>query len=97
MKLAVAGKTAVMPTIVRTSDAPYRWKIGEAKLSKVANVERFMPKSFISKDGFDITPKALRYLAPLIAGEDYPQYKNGVPDYVRLKLQRVAKKLPEQW
>ena len=97
VKLAVAGKTAVMPTIVRTSDAPYRWKIGEAKLSKVANVERFMPKSFISKDGFDITPKALRYLAPLIAGEDYPQYKNGVPEYVRLKLQRVAKKLPEQW
>ena len=97
VKLAVAGKTAVMPTIVRTSDAPYRWKIGEAKLSKVANVERFMPKRFISKDGFDITPKALRYLTPLIAGEDYPQYKNGVPEYVRLKLQRVAKKLPEQW
>ena len=97
VKLAVAGKTAVMPTIVRTSDAPYRWKIGEAKLSKVANVERFMPKSFISKDGFDITPKALRYLTPLIAGEDFPQYKNGVPEYVRLKLQRVAKKLPEQW
>ena len=97
VKLAVAGKTAVMPTIVRTSDAPYRWKIGEAKLSKVANVERFMPKSFITKDGFDITPKALRYLTPLIAGEDYPQYKNGVPEYVRLKLQRVAKKLPEQW
>ncbi len=97
VKLAVAGKTAVMPTIVRTGDAPYRWKIGEAKLSKVANVERFMPKSFISKDGFDITPKALRYLTPLIAGEDYPQYKNGVPEYVRLKLQRVAKKLPEQW
>ena len=97
VKLAVAGKTAVMPTIVRTSDAPYRWKIGEAKLSKVANVERFMPKSFISKDGFDITPKALRYLTPLIAGEDYPQYKNGVPEYVRLKQQRVAKKLPEQW
>ncbi|MEC7137681.1 MAG: 6-phosphofructokinase [Pseudomonadota bacterium] len=97
VKLAIAGKTAVMPTIVRTSDAPYRWKIGEAKLSKVANVERFMPKSFINKDGFDITPKALRYLTPLIAGEDYPQYKNGVPEYVRLKLQRVAKKLPEQW
>ena len=97
VKLAVAGKTAVMSTIVRTSDAPYRWKIGEAKLSKVANVERFMPKSFISKDGFDVTPKALRYLTPLIAGEDYPQYKNGVPEYVRLKLQRVAKKLPEQW
>ena len=97
VKLAVAGKTAVMPTIVRTNDSPYRWKIGEAKLSKVANVERFMPKSYISKDGFDITARAMRYLRPLIAGEDYPRYKNGVPEYVRLKQQRVAKKLPEQW
>ena len=97
VKLAVAGKTAVMPTIVRTNDSPYRWKIGEAKLSKVANVERFMPKSYISKDGFDITARAMRYLRPLIAGEDYPQYKNGVPEYVRLKQQRVAKKLPEHW
>ena len=60
VKLAVAGKTAVMPTIVRTNDSPYRWKIGEAKLSKVANVERFMPKSYISKDGFDITARAMR-------------------------------------
>lgn len=97
VKLAAAGKTAVMPTIVRTNDSPYRWKIGEAKLSKVANVERFMPKSYISKDGFDITARAMRYLRPLIAGEDYPRYKNGVPEYVRLKQQRVAKKLPKQW
>ena len=97
VKLAVAGKTAVMPTIVRTNDSPYRWKIGEAKLSRVANVERFMPKSYITKDGFDITARAMRYLRPLIAGEDYPRYKNGVPEYVRLKQQRVAKKLPEQW
>ena len=97
VKLAVAGKTAVMPTIVRTNDSPYLWKIGEAKLSKVANVERFMPKSYITKDGFDITARAMRYLRPLIAGEDYPRYKNGVPEYVRLKQQRVAKKLPEQW
>ena len=97
VKLAVAGKTAVMPTIVRTNDSPYRWKIGEAKLSKVANVERFMPKSYISKDGFDITARAMRYLRPLIAGEDYPRYKNGVPEYVRLRQQRVAKKLPKQW
>jgi 6-phosphofructokinase 1 len=97
VELAVAGKTAVMPTIVRTSDAPYRWKIGEAKLAKVANVERFMPKSYISKDGFDVTAKALRYLTPLIAGEDYPRYKNGVPEYVRMKQQRVAKKLPTKW
>lgn len=97
VEFAVAGKTAVMPTIVRISDQPYRWKIGEAKLARVANVERFMPKSFISKDGFGITAKARRYLAPLIAGEDYPTFKNGVPEYVKLKNQLVDRKLPVKW
>jgi 6-phosphofructokinase 1 len=97
VEFAVAGKTAVMPTIVRISDQPYRWKIGEAKLARVANVERFMPKSFISKDGFGITANARRYLAPLIAGEDYPTFKNGVPEYVKLKNQLVDKKLRVKW
>jgi len=94
VKFALAGKNAVMPTIVRTSDKPYRWRVGEARLSRVANVERKMPKNFISADGFGITARGRRYLAPLIAGEDYPTYKNGMPQYVRLKNQLVAKKLP---
>ena len=97
VEMAVAGKTALMPTIVRTSDKPYRWKIGEAKLSRVANVERKMPKNFISKDGFGVTAAARRYLAPLIAGEDFPPFKDGLPQYVRLKNQVVAKKLPVKW
>ena len=93
VEFALAGKNAVMPTVVRTSDEPYRWKIGEAKLSRVANVERKMPKSYISADGFGITAKARRYLAPLIAGEDYPPYRNGMPCYVTLKNELAAKKL----
>lgn len=97
VEFALAGKSAVMPTIVRISDSPYKWKIGEAKLAKVANVEKFMPKSYISKDGFGITPRARKYLAPLIAGEDHPTYKEGLPVYVTLKNQLVAKKLPEKW
>ncbi len=97
VEFAVAGKNAVMPTIVRTNDKPYRWKIGEAKLSRVANVERKMPKNFISADGFGITAAARRYLAPLIAGEDYPTYKNGIPQYVRLKNEVVKKKLSTKW
>ena len=97
VELALAGKTAVMPTIVRTSDKPYRWKVGEVKLSRVANVERKMPKNFISKDGFGITAAAKRYLAPLIEGEDYPAYKDGLPQYVTLKNQLVAKKMPVKW
>jgi 6-phosphofructokinase 1 len=94
VEFALAGKNAVMPTIVRKSESPYRWAIGEAPLARVANKERKMPKRFISADGFGITAAARRYLAPLIEGEDYPAYRNGVPQYVRLKNQLVAKKLP---
>ena len=94
VEFALAGKNSLMPVIVRTSDQPYRWKIGEAALAKVANVERKMPKSFISADGFGITAKGKRYLAPLIAGEDYPPYRNGMPAYVSLKKQLTPKTLP---
>ena len=94
VELALAGRDAVMATIVRKSDQPYRWEIGESLLAKVANRERKMPKSFISRDGFGITAAARRYLAPLIEGEDYPPYKNGLPQYVRLKNELVQKKLP---
>ncbi len=90
---ALAGKNAVMPAIQRTSNKPYRWKISEAKLSRVANVEKMMPKNFISRDGFGITKKCRQYLEPLIRGEDYPPYENGMPKYVQLKNTPVAKKL----
>jgi len=93
VKFALAGKNAVMPAIIRTSDSPYRWKIGEAKLSRVANREKMMPKNFISRDGFGITAKCRAYLQPLINGEDYPPYKNGLPQYVELKNVAVRKKL----
>ena len=95
VELALQGKNAVMPTVVRKSDKPYKWTVGEAPLSKVANVEKMMPKNFISKDGFGITEKCRTYLAPLIKGEDYPPYdKNGMPKYVRLANVAVPKKLP---
>jgi 6-phosphofructokinase 1 len=92
--LALEGKSGVMPIVVRTSDRPYRWKVGEADLAKVANKEKMMPRSFISKDGFGITAAARRYLEPLIHGEDYPPYgRDGLPKYVRLKNILVPKKL----
>ncbi len=93
VEFALAGKTAVMPTIVRESDEPYRWSIGEGLLSEAANIEKLMPDDFISEDGFGITEKAKRYFRPLIAGEDYPPYdENGLPKYIRLKNNLVAKK-----
>ncbi len=91
--LAVKGHNSIMPTIDRTSNNPYRWKVGKASLDKVANVEKMMPENFISKDGFGITKKCRTYLEPLIKGEDYPPYKKGLPKYVRLKNKAVRKRL----
>ena len=93
VKFALAGKTAVMPIIKRISDNPYRWRIDEAPLSLIANKEKKMPRRFISSDGFSITPVCRRYLEPLIHGEEYPPYINGLPKYVSLRKVRVAKKL----
>jgi len=93
--LAISGRNAVMPGIVRLADLPYRWEIGVAELKNVANVERKMPRDFISDDGFHITDKCRAYLAPLIAGEAFPPFRNGLPDYVRLKNTAVPKKLGE--
>ena len=94
VELALKGRNAVMPAIERTSDKPYRWRIATADLDKVANVEKFMPRDFITKDGFGITDKCRRYLEPLMAGEDYPPYRGGLPRYAQPKLVAVAKKLP---
>nr|VFJ90524.1 MAG: pyrophosphate-dependent phosphofructokinase [Candidatus Kentron sp. LFY]VFJ92908.1 MAG: pyrophosphate-dependent phosphofructokinase [Candidatus Kentron sp. LFY]VFK14019.1 MAG: pyrophosphate-dependent phosphofructokinase [Candidatus Kentron sp. LFY] len=93
VELALEGKNAMMPTVVRTSDNPYTWEIGSANLADVANVEKMMPDDFISEDGFGITEKCRRYLQPLVMGEEYPPYKNGLPDYVTLKNISVPKKL----
>ena len=93
VEMALAGANAIMPTIERKSDAPYRWAIGKARLKDVANVERPMPREFISADGFGITETCRRYLAPLIAGEDYPPYAHGLPRYVNLKNRPVNKRL----
>ena len=95
VELAVQGKSSVMVSIERGAGKQYSWSLGETPLEKVANMEKKMPRSFITKDGFGITQKARDYLQPLIAGEDHPPYKNGLPDYVALKNIMVPKKLNE--
>jgi len=94
VELAIKGRSGVMATIDRLSDRPYKWKTGEAPLTQVANVEKKMPRDFITEDGFHITDKCRRYLAPLIEGEDYPKYRAGLPQYVKLKNAPVPKKCP---
>ncbi|HEX9686862.1 MAG TPA: 6-phosphofructokinase [Burkholderiales bacterium] len=93
VELAVKGVSGVMPIIVRKSSKPYRWAIGVADLEEIANHEKMMPRDYITGDGFHITPKCRQYLEPLVQGEDYPPYRNGLPAYVKLKNVPVPKKL----
>jgi len=93
VKLAVSGKNAVMPIIKRISDKPYKWNIGIAPLKNVANVEKTIPKKFISKSGFEISLEGKKYLRPLIKGEADVKYVNGIPDIANLKMIKVKKKL----
>jgi 6-phosphofructokinase len=93
VKYALAGDNSVMPTVDRISDNPYKWEIGKAPLDQVANVEKMMPRDYISEDGFGITEACRTYLGPLMEGEDYPPYKNGLPQYVMLDHKMVDKKL----
>jgi 6-phosphofructokinase len=97
VQFALKGHDAVMPTIVRISNKPYKWKVGMADLAAVANVEKKMPRDFITADGFGITRKCRTYLAPLIKGEDYPPFKNGLPQYVKLKNTPVKRRLSKRF
>ena len=95
IKYALAGMNGVMPIIVRNKGPKYKWSIEAAPLSKIANLEKKLPKNFISKNGMNITQKAIDYLMPLIQGESHPPYKNGIPLTREFKLIKAVKKLPK--
>jgi len=97
VEFAIKGKNAVLPVIVRKSAQPYRWSIGEAPLSAIANTEKKVPRHFISADGFGITAACRNYLLPLIGGEDYPPYRAGMPAYASLECRSVPKKLKKRF
>ena len=93
VQYALQGKHGVMPAIKRLSSKPYRWKIVPVPLESVANVEKTVPRHFITPDGFGITTACRRYLEPLIGGEDYPPYDKGMPEYARLRGKAVRRRL----
>jgi ATP-dependent phosphofructokinase / diphosphate-dependent phosphofructokinase len=93
VEFALAGKNNIMPIIVRKSTTPYRWTISSVPLAKVANTEKKMPRYYISKEGYHITAACRKYMLPLIQGEDFPPFKNGLPQYVTLQKIAVPKKL----
>jgi 6-phosphofructokinase 1 len=97
VELAVRGVNAVMPTIVRKSSKPYRWTIGHVPLAEVANKEKKLPREYLREDGFGISEACRRYLEPLVAGEAYPPYRNGLPDYVHIKGVAVKRKLKDEF
>jgi 6-phosphofructokinase 1 len=97
VELALEGRNAVMVTIERGKGKRYSWSTGEAPLSRVANAEHKLPRNFITRDGFGITDKAREYLSPLIAGEDYPSYSDGIPEYTRLRLESAPRKLRKRF
>ena len=96
IKYAIQGMNGVMPVIVRGKSTKYTWKIEPSPLSKIANVEKKLPKSYISMDGFNVNSKAIAYLRPLIIGEAFPEFKNGIPKISKLKLLLAPKKL-KKW
>ena len=93
VELALAGENAVLPVVVRKSSRPYRWAVGYTAIENVANKEKMVPRHYITADGFGITAAGRRYLQPLIEGEAYPPYKDGLPQYVALRKVRVRRKL----
>lgn len=95
VEYALQGKNNIMPILVRKPGKIYKWYIDYIPLEKVANVEKKMPANYISKDGFHITAKCREYLSPLIQGEDYPPFRNGLPQFVKLRNLAVPKKLKE--
>ena len=97
VEYAAAGKTSLMPAVRRTSNSPYQWDIVAADLKDIANQEKMLPSSYITDNGFGITEEAREYLKPLMFGEDYPPYENGLPKYVRLTNQLVKPKLSSDW
>jgi ATP-dependent phosphofructokinase / diphosphate-dependent phosphofructokinase len=97
VELAVRGVNAVMPIIVRRSNRPYRWTVGHVPLAQVANKEKKLPPGYIRADGFGITPACRRYLEPLVAGEAYPPYRDGLPDYVHIRGVAVRRRLKDEF
>ncbi len=97
VRFALDGENGIMPVIVRDSDVPYRWHIGKAALARIANKEKKLPRRFISRDGFAITPACRRYLEPLIRGEDYPPYRRGIPRVAKLRNRPVKRLLDKEF
>lgn len=79
---AIEGKTGVMMTINRVEDDKYSVYYGSADISGIANGVKCVPTEYINAEGNGVTDECIKYLAPLILGEVYPEYENGIPKHI---------------
>ena len=91
---AVNGETDKMVTLTRAESDQYRCETGLAPLSEIANGVKILPRNWINEDGVSMNFNFYRYANPLIQGEVQVPFEKGVPQFVKLSGDRVAKKLP---
>lgn len=82
VKAAMEGLSGVMITLNRVSDAPYKCETAAYDIHAIANLEKMVPEHFINENGCQITDEFLAYLRPLIQGELYPIFKDGLPAHL---------------
>jgi 6-phosphofructokinase 1 len=89
VRAAVAGKSGFMVKIVRTPGNAYRWATDLHPLSEIANVEHFVPRDWLTEDGFMPNEKFIQYARPLIEGEVKVPTENGLPKFAILAKNSV--------
>lgn len=94
VRAAVSGQSGQMVKIVRLQQDPYKWTTDLQPLGDIANVEHFLPRDWISEDGFMPNEKFIQYAAPLVVGEPKLATEGGLPKYTVLEKVRVDKVLP---
>ena len=80
---AINGESGKMITMQRKPGAEYKITYSTQDISKIANGDKIIPDDFINDEKNDVTDKFIEYATPLISGERYIKYKNGIPDYIK--------------
>jgi 6-phosphofructokinase 1 len=94
VRAAVAGQSGFMIKIVRLQTEPYKWTTGLQPLGDIANVEHFLPRDWISEDGFLPNGKFVEYARPLVEGQVRVPMEGGLPKFAVLQKSPIEKKLP---
>ena len=83
---AIEGESDKMVTLVRKRNNPYSSDTGLVDLEKIALKTRKVPDEFINKNSNFVTKEFVDYVTPLIGGP--------LPEYARLRKEKLERKLP---